>query len=52
MAGSDRATLQTHIDYLRDLAERLEGTDREAVLAAVGLLTEFGDYLKKTGALR
>jgi hypothetical protein len=40
-----------HVAYLRDLAERLGGTDREAVLAAASLLDKLGHYLRKTGVL-
>jgi hypothetical protein len=48
---SDHNLLLIHVAYLRDLAERLGGTDREAVLAAASLLEELGQYLRKTGVL-
>lgn len=43
--------LLIHVAYLRDLAERLGGTDKEAVLAAASLLDELGHYLRRTGVL-
>lgn len=46
-ALSDHNRLLIHVAYLRDLAERLGETDKEAVL-----LEELGDYLRKTGALK
>lgn len=51
-ALSDHNRLLIHVAYLRDLAERLGETDKEAVLAAASLLEELGDYLRKTGALK
>ena len=51
-AQSDSQRLLIHVGYLRDLAQRLGGTDGEAVNAAAALLEELGDYLRKTGALK
>jgi hypothetical protein len=49
--GGEYKLLLIHVAYLRNLAERLGGTDREAVLAAASLLEELGQYLRNTGAL-
>jgi hypothetical protein len=51
MASSDYDALQIHVRYLRDLAERLGGTDREAIVAAAALLEQLGEYLRNTGGL-
>jgi hypothetical protein len=51
VATSDYKLLLIHVAYLRDLAERLGGTDKEAVLAAASLLDELGQYLRGTGVL-
>jgi len=51
-AVSDHKQLQIHVAYLRDLAQRLGGTDGEAVDAAAALLEALGDYLRNTGALK
>jgi hypothetical protein len=51
VATGDYKLLLIHVAYLRDLADRLGGTDKEAVLAAASLLDELGQYLRKTGVL-
>jgi hypothetical protein len=51
VANSDYKLLLIHVAYLRELAERLGGTDKEAVLAAASLLDELGQYLRRTGVL-
>jgi len=43
---------ETHIAYLKSLAERLEGTDRSAVNLAADLLGEVRDHFRKTGYLK
>ena len=55
----DRSTLsttlkgfETHIAYLRSLAQRLDGTDRSAVILAADLLGEVKDHFRKIGYLK
>lgn len=51
-ATSTLEGFETHIAYLRSLAERLEGTDRSAVVLAADLLESVKDHFKKTGYLK
>lgn len=50
-AAPRAADLDALVAYLVSMAARLEGTDRDAVLAAAALLAEFGQFLERTGAL-
>ena len=48
LSEADQERLTIHVDYLRRLADRIEGTDAESVRAAAGLLEEFGNYFRNT----
>jgi hypothetical protein len=51
-ATSTLEGFETHIAYLRSLADRLAGTDRSAVVLAADLLESVKDHFKKTGYLK
>ena len=51
-APSTLEGFETHIAYLRLLADRLERTDRSAVVLAADMNEQVKDHFKKTGYLK